>query len=107
MNLHNKDDLMELLLKIEFSLYSPIANRKGKKNCPYCGRFEYHEHECSINNAILEMMAGVFTKETKEATHRALKEVEWCGWMNICPACENQKGEDHKKDCPMKGVSEL
>jgi hypothetical protein len=106
-NLNKKEDLLRLLLKIEFSLYSPIAERKGKKTCPYCAQFEIHDKECELNNGILNIIGDNFTFETKEVIQETLEEIEWCGFNKICPCCQNQIGEGHAEDCWMKGVTDL
>jgi hypothetical protein len=98
---------MKLLLKIEFSLYSPIADRKGKKCCPFCGRFERHDIECDLNIHLIELLSNKFTMDSMRLIHVMLKQIEWCGFNQICPYCKSQRGVGHELDCIMKGVELL
>lgn len=106
-NLNVRDDLLEVLLKIEYSMYSPIAARHGKKGCPYCASFKQHHTECKLNEAILWLIAGRFTLGLKLNIIEILKEIEWSSYHNICPFCQNQKGEGHTDSCGLKLLNKI
>jgi hypothetical protein len=57
--------LKQLLLALEHSMETPVARRYGKKSCRYCASYMEHDPLCTLNHALIRLIAGEDTPELK------------------------------------------
>lgn len=102
LNPNDRDDLLAILLKLEYSATSPMARRVGKLHCPYCFALpgKLHDDLCKLNNYLILMLGGHWNYTFKVLIHEELKLVEWKGsHIGTCPNCSGDWVTGHKVEC--------